>query len=76
LYYTTAQKVADILQIPLPDPVYLTADSNTGATTATISASDYRHTGFEIGDKIEIGSDVEMGEELTITDIQRDGTVA
>lgn len=74
LYYTSAQKVADILQIPLPDPVYLTNDSNTGATTATISASDYRHTGFEIGDKIEIGSDVEMGEERTITNVARDGT--
>lgn len=74
LYYTTPQKVADILQIPLPDPVYLTSDSNTGATTAIISASDFRHTGFEIGDSIEIASDVEMGEQRTITDIQRDGT--
>jgi len=74
LYYTSAQKVADILQIPLPDPVYLVSDSNTGATTATITANDYRHTGFEIGDKIEIASNSEMGEELTITDINRDGS--
>ena len=65
LYYTTPQKVADILQIPLPDPVYLVSDTNTSGTTATITASDYRHTGFEIGDKVEIASDVEMGEELT-----------
>ncbi len=74
LYYTSAQKVADILQIPLPDPVYLVSDSNTGATTATITASDYRHTGFEVGDKIEIASNSEMGEEVTITDIDRDGS--
>ena len=74
LYYSSAQKVADILQIPLPDPVYLVSDSNTGATTATISASDYRHTGFEVGDEIEIASDSEMGEEVTITIIARDGS--
>jgi len=74
LYYTSAQKVADILQIPLPDPVYLTVDSNTGATTAIISASDYRHTGFEVGDNIEIASDVEMGETRIITAIARNGT--
>ena len=74
LYYTTAQKVADILQIPLPDPVYLTADSNTNATTALISASDYRHTGFEVGDSVEIASDVEMGETVVITAIARNGT--
>jgi hypothetical protein len=73
LYYTSAQKVADILQIPLPDPVYLTADSNTNATTALISASDYRHTGFEVGDSVEIASDVEMGETVVITAIARDG---
>jgi hypothetical protein len=74
LYYTTAQKVAEILQIPLPDPVYLTNDSNTGATSATISASDYRHTGFEVGDSIEIASDAELGETRVITTIGRDGT--
>lgn len=74
LYYTSAQKVAEILQIPLPDPVYLTNDSNTNATTATISASDYRHTGFEVGDSIEIASDNELGETRVITTIARDGT--
>lgn len=74
LYYTTPQKVADILQIPLPDPVYLVSDTNTSGTTATITASDYRHTGFEIGDKVEIASDVEMGEELTLTNVSRDGS--
>ena len=30
LYYTSAQKVADILQIPFPDPVFLALnDGNT-----------------------------------------------
>jgi len=74
LYYTSAQKVAEILQIPLPDPVYLTNDSNVGAGSATISASDYRHTGFEVGDSIEIASDTELGETRIITTIARDGT--
>ena len=72
LNYSTAQKVADILQIPLPDPVYLVSDSNTGATTATITASDYRHTGFEVGESIELASDIELGETVVITAIARD----
>ena len=74
LYYTTAQKVADILQVPFPDPVSLTADSNTSATSLKISPSDYRHVGFEVGDSIELASDVELGETVTITSIARDGT--
>ena len=74
LVYTTAQKVADILQIPLPDPVYLTADSNTGATSAKISPADHRIVGFEVGDSVEIASDVELGETVTLTGVARDGT--
>ena len=72
--YTSAQKVADILQIPFPDPVYLTADSNTSATTAKISPSDYRLVGFEIGDEVELASDTELGETVTLTNVARDGT--
>ncbi len=74
LYYTTAQKVADILQIPYPDPVDLTADSNTSATSLKISPADYRLVGFEVGDSIELASDTELGETVTITTIARDGT--
>lgn len=69
LYYTTAQKVADILQIPYPDPVYLSA--NDGSTYVDITPADYRLVGFEVGDKIEITSDAEMGEERTVTSITR-----
>ena len=74
LYYTTAQKVADILQVPYPDPVDLTANSDTSATSLKISPVDYRHVGFEVGDIIELTSDTELGESVTITTIARDGT--
>ena len=69
LYYTSAQKVADILQIPFPDPVYLAAED--GSTHVDISPADYRLVGFEIGDTIEITSDAEMGEERVITGVAR-----
>ena len=72
--YTSAQKVADILQIPFPDPVSLTADANTGATSLKISPADYRLVGFEEGDKVELASDVELGETVTLTSVARDGT--
>jgi hypothetical protein len=72
--YTTAQKVADILQIPLPDPVYLTANSDTGATSLKISPADQRLVGFEVGDEVELASDVELGDTVTLTGVARDGT--
>jgi len=74
LVYSTAQKVADILQIPLQDPAYLTADSNTSATSAKIAPADQRIVGFEVGDSVEIASDVEMGETVVLTSVARDGT--
>ena len=72
--YTTAQKVADILQIPFPDPVYLTANADTGATSLKISPADHRLVGFEVGDEVELASDVELGETVTLTGVARDGT--
>ncbi len=60
IYYTSAQKVADILQIPFPDPVFLAL--NDGNTHIDISPADFRLVGFEKGDTIEITSDAEMGE--------------
>ena len=72
--YTTAQKVADILQIPYPDPVYLVADSNTSATSCSISPADQRIVGFEVGDEVELASDTELGETVTLTSVARDGT--
>tara|TARA_B100000287_G_scaffold379275_1_gene382270 strand:+ start:482 stop:2098 length:1617 start_codon:yes stop_codon:yes gene_type:complete len=74
--YTTAQKVADILQIPFPDPVELTENSGTGgAGFVKISPADHRLVGFEAGDKVEIASDASMGETMTIADngVTRDG---
>jgi len=72
--YTTAQKIADILQIPYPDPVYLVADSNTSATSCSISPADQRIVGFEVGDEVELASDTELGETVTLTGLARDGT--
>lgn len=69
IYYTSPQKVADILQIPFPDPVYLAAED--GSTHVDISPADYRLVGFEVGDTIEITSDAEMGEERVITGVAR-----
>lgn len=69
IYYTSAQKVADILQVPFPDPIPLAAED--GSTHVDIAPADYRLVGFEVGDKIEITSDAEMGEERTITTIAR-----
>lgn len=69
LYYTTAQKVADILQIPIPDIVYLTGTD--GDTHVEISPADFRLVGFEVGDSIEITSDTEMGETRVITAVAR-----
>ena len=65
IYYTSAQKVADILQIPFPDPVFLAV--NDGNTHIDISPADFRLVGFEKGDTIEITSDAEMGETVVIT---------
>tara|TARA_R100000388_G_C7242096_1_gene162174 strand:- start:60 stop:1646 length:1587 start_codon:yes stop_codon:yes gene_type:complete len=65
IYYTSAQKVADILQIPFPDPVFLAL--NDGNTHIDISPADFRLVGFEKGDTIEITSDAEMGETVVIT---------
>ena len=75
--YTTAQKVADILQVPYPDPVYLTADVSAVVgqkTSLKISPADQRLVGFEIGDEVELASDVELGDTVTLTGVARDGT--
>tara|TARA_R100001509_G_scaffold22850_1_gene12206 strand:+ start:3660 stop:5264 length:1605 start_codon:yes stop_codon:yes gene_type:complete len=67
LYYTSPQKVADILQIPLPDPVPMY--QNNTATHVFISPRDYRLVGFEVGDTIELTSDNEFPHECVITSI-------
>ena len=73
--YTSAQKVADLLQIPYPDPVDLTDNAGNGTAFVKISPADHRLVGFEAGDEVEIASDATMGETMTIADngIERDG---
>ena len=73
--YTTAQKVADMLQIPFPDPVDLTDNAANGTAFVKISPADHRLVGFEAGDEVEIASDATMGEVMTIAagGIERDG---
>ena len=73
LYYTTAQKVGDLLQIPFPDGVNLTADTSIADTFILISPTDHRHTGFEVNDKVEIASEGTMGEEAYILSIVASG---
>ena len=74
LVYSSAQKVADILQIPLQDPVYLTADAASSPTSVKISPADQRLVGFTENDEVEIASDVELGETVTLDSVVRDGT--
>jgi len=73
LVYTTAQNIADILQIPLQDPVYLSFDVDATHTACRIAATDQRLVGFSPGDEVEMASDTELGETLTIDTAENDG---
>jgi len=74
LVYSSAQKVADILQIPLQDPVYLSFDVDPTHTACRIAATDQRLVGFSPADEVELASDTEMGETLVIDTVTRNGT--
>jgi hypothetical protein len=67
--YTTAQKVADLLDIGPQDAILMSADADTDAVYVT--GNEYRQVGFSEGDKIRVYSDADpLGEEdLTITAI-------
>jgi len=67
--YTTAQKVADLLEISAQDAILMSADADTDAVY--ITGNEYRQVGFSVGDKICVYSDADpLGEEdLTITAI-------
>lgn len=65
--YTTAQKVGELLQIPPADPVDLAGNASASDTSVDISPIDFRNTGFEVGDEIEIESDATLVETRTIT---------
>ena len=66
--YTTAQKVADLLDIGPSEAVLVSSDSATDGVFVT--GGDYRNIGFSVGDTILIYSDTDpMGFEKVITDI-------
>ena len=67
--YTTAQKVADLLDIGPKEAVLMSAAADTDAVYVT--GNEYRSHGFSVGDKIRVYSDADpLGEEdLTITAI-------
>lgn len=68
IVYTTAQKVADLLDIGPQEAVLMS--SNAEANAVFITGSDYRAIGFGVGDTILIYSDADpMGLERAITGI-------
>jgi len=70
--YTTAQKVADLLDIGPQDAVAVSAD--TEADRIYVTGADYRNIGFSKDDTILIYSDAQaMGVEKTITAVAEGG---
>ena len=69
IVYTTAQKVADLLDIGPQEAVLMSKDADSDAIY--ITGADYRNIGFSVGDKIRVYSDADpLGEEdLSITAI-------
>ena len=68
IIYTTAQKVADLLEIAPQDAVLMSA--NAEANAIFVTGSDYRNIGFSKDDVVLIYSDADpMGLERTITGI-------
>lgn len=66
--YTTAQKVADLLDIGPQDAVGVSYNSDTDGVCVT--GADYRNIGFSVGDSILVYSDADpLGFERTITAI-------
>jgi hypothetical protein len=70
--YTTAQRIADLLEIGKPDAVAVSADSE--ADRVYVTGADYRGTGFSVNDTILIYSDAQaLGIEKTITAVTEGG---
>lgn len=69
--YTTAQKVADLLEISAQDAILMSADADTDAIY--ITGNEYRDVGFSVGDKVRIYSDADPfgHDDLEITAIGR-----
>ena len=74
--YTTAQKVADLLDIGPGEEILASADSTTDGSTSIlyVTGTDYRLHGFSVGDTILFYSDNSaIGEEKAITEIVNSG---
>ena len=71
IVYTTAQKVADLLEISAQDAILMSADADSDAVY--ITGNEYRDVGFSVGDKIRIHSDADPfgHNDLEITAIAR-----
>ena len=70
LVYTTVQKVSDFLQLPLPDPVALAANSSIDSSTLKlpVSGAEFRRWGYTTGDKILAYSNTDsLGTEYVLT---------
>ena len=77
LAYTTVEKVADFLQLPLPDPVLLAADTSIAGGTISIpvSAAEYRRWGYAADDKVLVYDDGDaIGKEYTLTGVSSAGS--
>jgi len=78
IVYTTAQKVADLLDIGPPEAVLVSADTTLSVIGGSandvakvyITGADYRNIGFSVGDSISVYSDADpLGFTATITEI-------
>jgi len=68
IVYTTAQKVADLLEIGPQEATAVAYDSD--ADGVYVTGAEYRNTGYTVGDTILIYSDADpLGLERTITSI-------
>jgi len=68
LFYTTPQKVADLLEIGPQEAVAMSADA--GTTGVFVTGTDFRNIGFAVGDTILIYSDADpLGLDRVITAI-------
>ena len=68
IVYTTAQKVADLLDIGPQEAVLMSA--NAEANAVFVTGADYRNTGFSVGDTLLLYSDADpMGIDRDITAI-------
>jgi len=77
LVYTTVSKVSDYLQLPLPDPVALAADSVIDGADIKfpITGANYRRWGYEAGDTVLVyDDDNALGTQYTITGISSVGS--